>query len=135
MFINPSCWTDGDFAMAGKGKGISDEEFDKIAEAYLEEKFEAKFGSGSKNKRDELMKKLKKIKMAVGGMAAKKTATKKMRGGGMAGKAKAAKKMMRGGVAKKKMRGGGMAKMAQKKMMRGGMAKKKMMRGGAVKKK
>ena len=28
-------------------------------------------------------------------------------------------------VAKKKMRGGGMAKMASKKMMRGGMAKKK----------
>ena len=130
------CWTDGDLEMAKKGKGISDEEFDKIAEEYLEEKFEAAFGSGSKNKRDELMKKLKKIKMAVGGMAAKKTTTKKMRGGGMAGKAKAAnKKMMRGGMAKKKMRGGGMAKMAQKKMMRGGMAKKKMMRGGAVKKK
>ena len=123
------CWIDGDLEMAKKGKGISDEEFDKIAEAYLEEKFANKFGSGS-NKRDELMKKLKKIKMAVGGMP-----TKKMRGGGMAGKAKAAKKMMRGGVAKKKMRGGGMAKMAQKKMMRGGMAKKKMMRGGAVKKK
>ena len=34
-------------------------------------------------------------------------------------------KLMRGGVAKKKMRGGGMAKMAKKKMMRGGMAKKK----------
>jgi len=34
--------------------------------------------------------------------------------------------MMRGGVAAKKMRGGGMAKMAsKKKMMRGGMAKKK----------
>ena len=32
---------------------------------------------------------------------------------------------MRGGMAKKKMRGGGMAKMAPKKMMRGGMAKKK----------
>ena len=31
----------------------------------------------------------------------------------------------KGGVAKKKMRGGGMAKMAKKKMMRGGMAKKK----------
>ena len=28
-------------------------------------------------------------------------------------------------VAKKKMRGGGMAKMAKKKMMRGGVAKKK----------
>ena len=47
----------------------------------------------------------------------------------MKGKTKmASKKMMRGGMAKKKMRGGGMAKMAQKKMMRGGMAKKKMMR-------
>ncbi len=43
----------------------------------------------------------------------------------MAGKAKAAKKMMRGGMTKKKMRGGGMAKMAQKKMMRGGAVKKK----------
>ena len=50
---------------------------------------------------------------------------KKMRGGGMAKMAK--KKMMRGGsVQAKKMRGGGMAKMAsKKKMMRGGMAKKK----------
>ena len=69
-------------------------------------------------------------------MPKSKGGKKKMRGGGMAGKTKmASKKMMRGGVAKKKMRGGGMAKMAQKKMMRGGMAKKKMMRGGAVKKK
>ena len=42
---------------------------------------------------------------------------------------------MPGHKMKKRMRGGGMAKMAQKKMMRGGMAKKKMMRGGAVKKK
>ena len=46
----------------------------------------------------------------------------------------------KGGVAKKKMAGGGMAKMAKrKKMMGGGMAKmakkKKMMRGGSVKKK
>ena len=50
---------------------------------------------------------------------------KKMRGGGMAKMAK--KKMMRGGsVQAKKMRRGGMAKMAsKKKMMRGGMAKKK----------
>jgi hypothetical protein len=54
-----------------------------------------------------------------GGMVAKK----KMRGGGMA--KMAAKKMRGGGVAAKKMRGGGMAKMASKKMMRGGMAKKK----------
>ena len=42
------------------------------------------------------------------------------------GKTKVAKKkMMRGGVMKKKMRGGGMMKMAKKKMMRGGVAKKK----------
>jgi len=42
----------------------------------------------------------------------------------------------KGGVVKKKMRGGGMAKMAKKKMMRGGVAaKKKMMRGGMAKKK
>ena len=44
--------------------------------------------------------------------------------------------MMRGGtVAKKRMAGGGMAKMAKKKMRGGGMAAKRMMRGGAVKKK
>ena len=37
-----------------------------------------------------------------------------------------AKKMMRGGsVQPKRMRGGGMAKMAKKKMMRGGAVKKK----------
>jgi hypothetical protein len=61
-----------------------------------------------------------KPKMMKGGTM---VAKKKMRGGGMAKMAK--KKMMRGGVAAKKMRGGGMAKMAKKKMMRGGMAKKK----------
>ncbi len=56
--------------------------------------------------------------MARGGVAKKK---KMMRGGAVA-----KNKMMRGGVAAKKMRGGGMAKMAsKKKMMRGGMAKKK----------
>ncbi len=38
--------------------------------------------------------------------------------------------MMRGGVVAKKMRGGGMAKMASKKMRGGGVAAKKMMRGG-----
>jgi hypothetical protein len=57
---------------------------------------------------------------------------KKMKGGGMA---KMAKKKMRGG-GMTKMRGGGMSK---KKMMGGGMAKmakkKKMMRGGMAKKK
>ena len=61
---------------------------------------------------------------------------KKMKGGGMA---KMAKKKMKGGgmakMAKKKMRGGGMTR----RMMGGGMAKmakkKKMMRGGMAKKK
>lgn len=55
----------------------------------------------------------------------------------MKGKTKVAKKMMRGGAVPKRMRGGGMAKMAaKKKMMRGGaVAKKKMMRGGMAKKK
>jgi hypothetical protein len=52
-----------------------------------------------------------------------KVAKKMMRGGGMA--KMAAKKMRGGGVAAKKMRGGGMAKMASKKMMRGGAVKKK----------
>ena len=48
---------------------------------------------------------------------------KKMKGGGMA---KMAKKKMRGGGMTRRMMGGGMAKMAKKKkMMRGGMAKKK----------
>ena len=71
----------------------------------------------------------------------RKKAKTKMRGGGMAmGKAKMAKKKMRGGgMAKRRMAGGGMAKMAKKKMMGGGMAKmskkKKMMRGGMAKKK
>jgi hypothetical protein len=61
-----------------------------------------------------------KKKLAKGGAM---VAKKKMRGGGMA--KMASKKMRGGGVAAKKMRGGGMAKMAKKKMMRGGMAKKK----------
>ncbi len=52
-------------------------------------------------------------------------AKKKMLGGGLA--KMASKKMRGGGVAAKKMRGGGMAKMAKKaptRMMRGGMKKK-----------
>jgi len=84
------------------------------------------------------MKTTKKTMTAnKGGMA---KAAKKMRGGGMAmGKAKMAKKKMRGGgMAKRRMAGGGMAKMAKKKkMMGGGMAKmskrKKMMGGGMAK--
>ena len=79
----------------------------------------------------KMKKKPKTMTVAKGGMAKKKmakggtmVAKKKMRGGGMAKMAK--KKMRGGGVAAKKMRGGGMAKMAKKKMMmRGGMAKKK----------
>ena len=45
------------------------------------------------------------------------------------------KKMAKGGatVAKKKMRGGGMAKMAKKKMRGGGVAKKRMAGGGMAK--
>ena len=71
--------------------------------------------------------------LSRGGMPKKK----KLSQGGvtMKGKTKVAKKMMRGGAVPKRMRGGGMAKMAKKKMMRGGVAAKKMMRGGAVKKK
>lgn len=62
-----------------------------------------------------------KPKMMKGGTM---VAKKKMRGGGMAKMAK--KKMRGGGVMPKRMRGGGMAKMAsKKKMMRGGIAKKK----------
>tara|TARA_R100000654_G_scaffold7636_2_gene18567 strand:+ start:47 stop:439 length:393 start_codon:yes stop_codon:yes gene_type:complete len=84
------------------------------------------------------MKTTKKTMTAnKGGMA---KAAKKMKGGGMAkGKAKMAKKKMRGGgMAKRRMAGGGMAKMAKKKkMMGGGMAKmskrKKMMGGGMAK--
>ena len=61
--------------------------------------------------------------LSRGGMPKKK----KLSQGGvtMKGKTKVAKKMMRGGAVPKRMRGGGMAKMAKKKMMRGGMAKKK----------
>tara|TARA_R100001591_G_scaffold15854_2_gene22297 strand:+ start:636 stop:1028 length:393 start_codon:yes stop_codon:yes gene_type:complete len=71
--------------------------------------------------------------MAMG--KAKMAKKKKLKGGGMAKMAK--KRMMGGGMAKmakkKKMRGGGMS--AKKKMMGGGMAKmakKKMMRGGGA---
>ena len=81
----------------------------------------------------KMKKKPKTMTAAKGGVA-----KKKMRGGGMAKMAK--KKMRGGGMMKRKMAGGGMAKMAKrKKMMGGGMAKmakkKKMMRGGSVKKK
>ena len=71
--------------------------------------------------------------LSRGGMPKKK----KLSQGGvtMKGKTKVAKKMMRGGAVPKRMRGGGMAKMASKKMRGGGVAAKKMMRGGMAKKK
>ena len=73
--------------------------------------------------REEKLEALKKLSKELG-IPLPKTPAKKMRGGGMAKMAK--KKMMRGGsVQPKRMRGGGMAKMAKKKMMRGGVAKKK----------
>ena len=132
MYISHLCWTDGDLEMAKdkkkpKVKKLTQEElFDKMFEEYME-------------KRINDMADPKYIGKNKGGMVSK-TTTKKMRGGGMAGKAKMAKKKMRGGgMAKRRMAGGGMAKMAKKKMMGGGMAKmskkKKMMRGGMAKKK
>ncbi len=112
------CWTDGDLEM-GKNDGVTKEQQMAALKKLIRE-------LGGKSEVANILG-LKEGKVVTG---------KNMKGGGMAGKTKMAnKKMMRGGMAKKKMRGGGMAKMAQKKMMRGGMAKKKMMRGGAVKKK
>lgn len=66
---------------------------------------------------------------------AKMAKKKKLKGGGMAKMAK--KRMMGGGMAKmakKKMMGGGMAKMAKKKMMRGGGKVLKAKSGADVKK-
>ncbi len=69
--------------------------------------------------REERMAALKKLAKELGIPLPKTPVQNKARGG-------MAKKMMRGGsVQPKRMRGGGMAKMAKKKMMRGGMAKKK----------
>ena len=133
------CWIDGDLEMANQDKQDVNKRIQKemrdMRNKLKKEGYDAM--EIDSIMRDFFAKKKTPAKKTMtankGGMA---KAAKKMRGGGMAGKAKAAnKKMMRGGMAKKKMRGGGMAKMAQKKMMRGGMAKKKMMRGGAVKKK
>ena len=131
-------WIDGDLEMANQDKQDVNKRIQKemrdMRNKLKKEGYDAM--EIDSIMRDFFAKKKTSAKKTMtankGGMA---KAAKKMRGGGMAGKAKAAKKMMRGGMAKKKMRGGGMAKMAQKKMMRGGMAKKKMMRGGAVKKK
>ena len=84
----------------------------------------------SKNKKDEFMAMARKMGISIKEMRemlgltnVDKEGIRKHRMGGMV------KKKMRGGgmmkVAKKKMRGGGMMKVAKKKMMRGGVAKKK----------
>ena len=85
----------------------------------------------SKNKKDEFMAMARKMGLSVreiremlGLTNVDKDGISRHRKGGMM-----VKKKMRGGgmmkVAKKKMRGGGMMKVAKKKMMRGGVAKKK----------
>ncbi len=85
----------------------------------------------SKNKKDEFMAMARKMGISIKEMRemlgltnVDKEGIRKHRKGGMM-----VKKKMRGGgmmkVAKKKMRGGGMMKVAKKKMMRGGVAKKK----------
>ena len=84
----------------------------------------------SKNKKDEFMAMARKMGISIKEMRemlgltnVDKEGIRKHRMGGMV------KKKMRGGgmmkVAKKKMRGGGMMKVAKKKMMRCGVAKKK----------
>ena len=84
----------------------------------------------NKNKKDELLAMARKMGISIKEMRemlgltnVDKEGIRKHRMGGMV------KKKMRGGgmmkVAKKKMRGGGMMKVAKKKMMRGGVAKKK----------
>jgi len=83
-----------------------------------------------KNKKSELLAMARKMGISIREMRemlgltnVQKEGVRKHRMGGMV------KKKMRGGgmmkVAKKKMRGGGMMKVAKKKMMRGGVAKKK----------
>lgn len=131
--MNPSCWTDGDFAMADVTGPKSRPKNKKAAQAKADFNKAVRVVSKSLGLPAAAFKGKDELASAVQSLLNERD--KMNKGGMMAGKAKAAKKMMRGGVAKKKMRGGGMAKMAQKKMMRGGMAKKKMMRGGAVKKK
>ena len=116
-----------------KDKGATPEEIKQLErDFFVKRKTKKKpFVSIAKQKEFNLrLKELEKLgrelgisslkpKMMRGGAVAKK----KMRGGGMAKMAK--KKMRGGGVMPKRMRGGGMAKMAKKKMMRGGIAKKK----------
>ena len=133
MYINHSCWTDGDFVMADVTGPKSRPKNKKAAQAKADFNKAVRVVSKSLGLPAAAFKGKEALASAVQSLLNERD--KMNRGGMMAGKAKAAKKMMRGGMAKKKMRGGGMAKMAQKKMMRGGMAKKKMMRGGAVKKK
>ena len=111
--------------------------YDRLMRGFTKnpDEYQLKLVQFSEDMDDKYGKHMSEIKgFNKGGMAKKK----KLSQGGvtMKGKTKVAKKMMRGGVAAKKMRGGGMAKMASKKMMRGGVAaKKKMMRGGMAKKK
>ena len=103
----------------------------KIKEIYGVEEFnfikDESSGPGGVDRLRRLLDSMDAKTLNRGGMVKKRS--KKFSKGGTTmamGKAKMAKKkMMRGGMAKKKMRGGGMAKMAKKKMMRGGMAKKK----------
>ena len=95
--------------------------YDRLMRGFAKnpDEYQVKLIQFSEDMDDKYGKHMSEIKdFNRGGMA-----KKKMRGGGMA--KMAAKKMRGGGVAAKKMRGGGMAKMASKKMMRGGMAKKK----------
>jgi hypothetical protein len=117
------CWIDGDLEMANQDKQDVNK---RIQKEMRDMRNKLKKEGYDAMEIDSIMRDF---------FAKKKTPAKKTMTANKGGMAKAAKKMMRGGMVKKKMRGGGMAKMAQKKMMRGGMAKKKMMRGGAVKKK
>ena len=100
--------------------------YDRLMRGFAKnpDEYQVKLIQFSEDMDDKYGKHMSEIKdFNKGGMAKKK----KLSQGGvtMKGKTKVAKKMMRGGVAPKRMRGGGMAKMAKKKMMRGGMAKKK----------
>jgi len=119
------CWIDGDLEMSSKLNKTDRAKYDRLMRGYKKDPDEyllklEQFAEDMDSKYGKPMREIKGF--SKGGV----TTTKKMRGGGMAGKTKMAKKkMMRGGMAKKKMRGGGMAKMAQKKMMRGGAVKKK----------
>ena len=110
--------------------------YDRLMRGYdkYPDEYQVKLIQFSEDMDNKYGENMSEIKGFSKGGAIKK---KKLSQGGvtMKGKTKMAKKMMRGGAVPKRMRGGGMAKMAKKKMMRGGVAAKNMMRGGAVKKK